>query len=226
MTITAVFSLLTSLSVGLLSGGFFRDHLRVVSQSEAVVSAYTNSSTAELQVRQILCEDSGGRRHTLLIVFDPQWKSFNWVGTSASQSDRGSGPNLIGLLRDDWGVFIRAGHVVLISGTTLPTGVQIKDAYYKANSLDDAESRVLEEVGKLQRVSDAFNQTVDVHLIPLAGISREFSIDPLSAQAGGPPRVKHITWDGDRWVVRLESRWIEDVVIDSKYKLVSIAKVH
>jgi hypothetical protein len=191
-------------------------------------TAYTATGTVPIEVREVRFDAMGPYgdffHYRLLVEFESKSGSFFWVvaGDDADPSDES---RQIRALKND--------HIAILRGSCLANllpetnaALYVREICGHATNLEDAESIAFSAAEKLNNPPGSLERVDTWRRLTIDGLGRDFLTSPDSAAVpSAGPKVRDVSWDGKHWIVTLEGRWLEQVVIDAEYDIVSEKKI-
>jgi hypothetical protein len=118
-----------------------------------------------------------------------------------------------------------------MDGFFLPGELDIQRGTSRAASLDAASAEVIATIGR--RVSAGNDRLSDEAAeVPLyRAIGKPFACSDPGEQGFSPncsfhaEKISSITREGDKWRLVIENRWAQEVILDSKFALVSTQRI-
>jgi hypothetical protein len=190
-------------------------------------SAYSKTGKVKIELRDLRVEMTGpyGKPapYTIFLLFEPQSGAFSWaisLGHSAVDASE----------QTNWFKNYRAAFLKddrLVTFTARMRVLRIHNFQEQASSMNEAEQKALSSAAALNDPPGNAEFAQPFHDVSLAGLSLDFECEPGNAVCGQDPKVSDVRWDGDaqHWIVTLQARWTEAIILDADYNLVSMKKV-
>jgi hypothetical protein len=186
----------------------------------------TTLAAARLQL-DIVYPHGMKERGDLTVVYDPQGGHYFWrYRPFNSPSDTYS---YLDALKSG-GETVYAQPTGLINFSLL-SWLFIEEHKNSANSLDAAERASIAEIERGLPVFEMSRYYTNPHQVSLEAVGREFSCAPYgSPEFNGMcqdhlNKIVSISQQGNNWRLVLRNRWDEEVVLDSKFNLVSTRRL-
>ena len=189
--------------------------------------ALSATGKVKIELRELRVELTGpyGKPvpHRIFILFEPQSGAFSWtVGVDDSPTDKSM---LTKWFKSDRAAFLKDGCLVTFTARSVPLRLYVQNCAGHASTMDDAEEKSLSFAAELNDPPGDIDSARPSHTVPLDGLSLDFVHEPENALIGPDPKVIDVQWDGLHWIVTIKARWIEAIILDGDYNLVSMEKI-
>ena len=166
-------------------------------------------------------------RGDVIVVYDPLTGHYLWELTRL-RSDADPYSYLSELESGRWAVYSGQDEM---DGFFFPGELDIQRGTSRAASLDAASAEVIATIGR--RVSAGNDRLSDEAAeVPLyRAIGKPFACSDPGEQGFSPncsfhaEKISSITREGDKWRLVIENRWAQEVILDSKFALVSTQRI-
>ncbi len=202
----------------------------VAGRFDGALAPDSSSGKVPIQVRElrVALEGPYGKlvAHRILILFAPGSGTFSWSvnpeDSSSTDSSRQSRA-----LQNERAVFVK-DHRIFVFSAGAGT-LYIQDRCDHASTMDEAETKALtaaagdnSPAGSLDTIRYTEGQW---RTVTLDGLSHDFLSEPFSAAVPAAAKVIRVQWNGTHWKVDLKARWIEELTLDSDFKVISMRKI-
>lgn len=200
----------------------------ITGRFDATSTAYGKNGSVPLDVREIRFDakrpNGDLNYYRLLIEFAPSSGNFFWVVIGEDADSRDESRQIRALKND---------RIAIVHNNCLANLLPERDAalYVRetcghAASLDDAESIALSAAAKLNNPPGRLERPNTWRKVKVDGLGTDFLVSPDSAAPpSAGPRITEVKWDGKHWVVTLQGRWQEQVVLSENYDVISHKKI-
>jgi hypothetical protein len=216
-----------SLLPGLLLAGETDSSLVATSRFDDMWRAYSTSGKINIELREIRVETPGPNGkpmpERILVIFEPRSGAFSWCpfGEDSLATDAS---NQTKAFENKRAVFLKGDSLVVFMGGISPK-LYVRDFRGHARDMNDAEAQALRAATEFQNPPSRSEEAQLWHIVPLPSLGRAFVTAPMSAVGGPDPNVTDVGWDGQNWIVTLQGRWTEQIILDPNYNVVSMQKV-
>jgi hypothetical protein len=201
-------------------------HVVARSHLDDVGRAFSQNGQVNIALREIRANmnEPDGKLVPLriFILFEPQSGAFAWTVTDDVSANDWSMQTK--WFKSDRAISLKDGGMVLFTAQATPLQLYIEDSSGHASSMDDAEKQVLSNTAEFNDPPRDELSSRPLSYVPLTGLIVDFVFGPESAVSGPAPKVVDLQWDGKHWIVDLQARWIEEIILDPDYKLVSMKR--
>ena len=197
-------------------------------ESKSAVRASTPYGETTLPVVRVQLEihTSAGKteRGNLVVVYDPDSGHYMWHNAIANHP--GDSGSLYDDLESDADVLYAAPASLL--NFSMPGGdLFIQEHPERAANLDAAERASIDDIERRALANNLY--AFDVKEVPLfKAIGRQFACDPQNDQQScffTAKTIVSVSREGENWRVVVRNRWDQEIILDSKFNLVTTRRV-
>jgi len=180
----------------------------------------TENGQRTIELREIKATGMG-EAYLVIVLFDPQTKTYSGRVIIYSGGDRDG--RLIETYLGHVAVFLKGTQFYQFTLQAVPLKIEVHHFGARATDLNDAAQRALLDVKPSDVLQSAGPvQNRDVVVLP--------ELKHFEARFGSPiiteyPVVEAVNWDSTEWKLVLKGQWKEEVLLDSKYTLLSMRKL-
>jgi len=174
----------------------------------------------ELDIRR---SDGKVERSNLIVVYDPVGEHYIWRNTM--QNFPGDTTSFYEELD--------SGRAALYAAPTeiiffyMPSNLFVQEHRDHCGSLDCAETASIADVGR-RAIEKIGYDSVEKEVAVAPALGRAFACDPEELRSNCPFTAKNIvsiSRDGENWRLVVRNRWDQEIILDSKFDLVSTRRL-
>jgi hypothetical protein len=190
--------------------------------------AYTANGKVRIELREDLVETAdrkGPRLLSLFVLFDPESGAFDWRATDAAND--GSAPSYrMKVFNKGQAAYLKDGEFYDFRSDVGPLRLVIRRYHGHASNLRDAEEQSLKDMGETVDPKTAELTQKDIREVSLLALGWDFVLQPGASVGGMIPAVRNVEWNQNsgHWIVTLQGRWTEDVVLDRDYNILALKR--
>jgi hypothetical protein len=197
------------------------------SESQSSVRAFSPAGQTTLPAVRLQLDarrpDGRTERSNLIVVYDPETGHYFWRNIVLNHP--GETISFYEELDAGWAALYSTPSALLFFGMT--QSLYIEQHSERSGSLDSAESAVITEIGRRLLAGSGYD--IPANDIPVyKEIGRAFACDPLDDRPDCWFTAKSIVCidrDGDNWRLVVKNRWDQEIILNSKFELVSTRRL-
>lgn len=189
-------------------------------------SVFTSHGKVRVDLRAVLTEIEGTKGPiavSVLVIRDPNSGAYSWRVHTAEPTD----PFWrMKQFNDTQAIFLKNDKFTDFMVLPIPLRLFVHQYSGRTSNMNEAVDKSLRKASESLHPFGDVETMQGIRVVSLSAVGRDFTSKSMS-EIGSEvmPKVSNVQWDGKHWTVTLKARWIEKIILDSDFDLISMRKI-